>query len=246
MADKNLYVNDLIHRFASHTFTETTVDSMTRVDFKNAGSVVIASAKNLVVIDAYHKIRTDLLKNEFSVFLSTTTQRDALTSMDKGIIILNITTAKFEIFDGTSWIGGGMQDISCKVTKSSNQSISTNTDTIITWDQEKYDTDNMHDNSTNNSRITIKTAGKYSLITQSEWANQDSGIRELTILKNGTTIIARILHTADDQAQRTLGWQGELAVNDYVELRVRHAAPGNLNFIGTGELETYMAIFKFN
>ena len=34
MAEKDLYINDLIHRFVTHTFTETTVNSMTKVEFK--------------------------------------------------------------------------------------------------------------------------------------------------------------------------------------------------------------------
>ena len=56
MADKNLYANDLIHRFPSHTFTETTVESETKVEFKNASSVVIKTSQNLDVIDAYRNI----------------------------------------------------------------------------------------------------------------------------------------------------------------------------------------------
>jgi hypothetical protein len=49
----------------------------------------------------------------------------------------------------------------CCVTKSADQSISTATWTKITFDQEEYDVGSMHDNSTNNTRITIKEAGQY-------------------------------------------------------------------------------------
>mgnify|MGYP001591350753 CR=1 FL=1 len=32
---------------------------------------------------------------------------------------------------------------------------------LLTWDTEEFDTDTIHDNATNNSRLTCKTAGKY-------------------------------------------------------------------------------------
>ena len=103
MADKNLYANDLIHRFASHTFTETTVDSETKVEFKNASSVLIANKKNLNAIDAYRAIRLDLLGDERPIFLMTTTERDALSPIDNGTFICNITKGVNESYDGTAW-----------------------------------------------------------------------------------------------------------------------------------------------
>jgi len=105
MADKNLYANDLIHRYPSHTFTEATVNSLTKVEFKDGGSVVIGEGIKLKVIDAYRGIRDDLLGGENLAFLSTTTQRNALSSIDKGTQLYNITLGRDEIYDGTNWTG---------------------------------------------------------------------------------------------------------------------------------------------
>ena len=107
MADKNLYANDLIHRYLSHTFTETTVGSETKVEFKNAISVLIRSAQNLLAIDSYRTIRQDLLKAENPLYLSTTTERDALTNVDTGTTIYNITTNEDETYNGTGWVAAG-------------------------------------------------------------------------------------------------------------------------------------------
>jgi len=107
MTDKNLYANDLIHRFASHTFTETTVQSETKVEFKNSSSAVIRKSQKLLAIDAYRAIRNDLLGAEVPLFLSTTIERDALTSVDKGTTIYNITTNEDETYNGTSWVAAG-------------------------------------------------------------------------------------------------------------------------------------------
>lgn len=105
MADKNIYINDLIHRFAGHTFVETIVDDHINVVFKDVGLNVIAEATELVVIDAYRAIRSDLLDAEELSFLSTTVERDALISPDNGLRVFNITTDKENVFNGTIWIG---------------------------------------------------------------------------------------------------------------------------------------------
>ena len=51
---------------------------------------------------------------------------------------------------------------------SSSQSISNATWTTMTWNSESWDTDAFHDNSTNNSRLTVPAglAGKYQLNVQ--------------------------------------------------------------------------------
>lgn len=47
----------------------------------------------------------------------------------------------------------------CKAIRSGN--LSYTSATAVAWNDEAFDTDGMHDNSTNNSRITINTAGIY-------------------------------------------------------------------------------------
>jgi len=85
------------------------------------------------------------------------------------------------------------QDISCKVTKSTDQTIPTGVHTPITWDTENYDTNDMHNTVTNNSRITIKTAGKYLLVGQTTWTSNSGGSRrDSKFLKNGVDDIARL------------------------------------------------------
>lgn len=102
MSLKELYRDDLLNRFVSHTFTETTVSSMTLVEFKNASSVVVGAAQTLVVDDAYKTIREDLVGAAVILITITEVQRDALTSPDTGTIIYN-TDATVEVYDGTNW-----------------------------------------------------------------------------------------------------------------------------------------------
>jgi len=138
-------------------------------------------------------------------------------------------------------------DISVKVTKTSDQSVPQNTLTMVTWDSEEYDTDDMHDNVTNNSRITFKTAGKYSILAQSEWGINSGGFRFMDIMKNGVDSIARVRDLADNASEHNVAFVGEFEVNDYIELQVFQDTGGNLDFESGAILEnTYLEAHKIN
>ncbi len=119
--DKAIYANDLIHRFASHTFTEAIVGSLTKVTFKDGISATIRERSKLDVIDAYKAIRKDLLDGESPLFLSTTTQRDALTSVDTGTMIDNVTVGRTEIFNGSDWKSAARRSSVTGITASTTQ-----------------------------------------------------------------------------------------------------------------------------
>ena len=135
-----------------------------------------------------------------------------------------------------------MLDISCKVTKSADQSIPNNTSTIITWNQEDYDTDGMHDNVTNNSRITIKTAGKYSVMAQFEWESNSTGKRIIDIMKNSIAV-GKANYLASGSSQHTVSFVGDLAVDDILEVRVFQDSGGSLDFLTN---ITYFEAHKIN
>lgn len=115
-----------------------------------------------------------------------------------------------------------------KVWKSTAQSITGSTETTLQWDVEDYDTDTMHDNSTNNSRLYAKTAGLY-IIT----ANVNYDIGSLPsmqqaysfIRKNGSNVLDKFYirgvnwGTGGGVYSHTLAVMEPMAVNDYVEVR---------------------------
>src|SRR5437879_4227644 len=49
----------------------------------------------------------------------------------------------------------------CRVYRTSEQAIPSGADTNLLFDQERFDTDTMHDLVSNTDRITINTPGKY-------------------------------------------------------------------------------------
>ena len=135
-------------------------------------------------------------------------------------------------------------DISCKVTKSATQSIPDNTDTTLTWNQEEYDTDGMHDNVTDNSEIVINTAGKYEAKMQSEWASDNNGERVLSINLNGQPV-ARNRSVVDSRSHGVVSWMGELAVDDVLTVAVFQNRGNSLDFTEGIVIEnTYFAVQK--
>jgi hypothetical protein len=128
-------------------------------------------------------------------------------------------------FEAT-WIGGAGQTIdergvpAAKVYGSAHTAVPTGTAPVLSFDSESLDTDGMHDPTTNNSRITIKTPGLYLIGGTINWPNNTNGQREIVILKNGAAIAA-----SDMNAGGNINWQqvsvvAMLAAGDYLEFMV--------------------------
>jgi len=123
----------------------------------------------------------------------------------------------------------------CSVYRTTTQAISDSTVTAIGFDAEEVDTDGMHDNATNNSRITIQLAGKYFVFGQIDYESNvgsTTDARHARIHKNG----AEFLTSANDFVLNNTGLcvmqvsvLMSLAVNDYLELNAYQVSGGNLN-----------------
>ena len=127
---------------------------------------------------------------------------------------------------------------SCKVYRTTSQSIPDSTATVINFDNEEWDTDDIHDNATNPSRLTCKVAGTYLVSGGVQWEANTTGRRLLAILQNGATVVIQIEATVSAANQ----WGGAIvigiipmAVNDYVELRAYQTSGGALSTHATGD-----------
>lgn len=120
-----------------------------------------------------------------------------------------------------------------RVRHSANQSIATGgAAKVLTFNTEDYDTDSIHDNATNPSRLTCQTAGLYLIIGQAGWQSNTSGRRALSIRLNGTTYIADSNDIAAGPNGQIIMTTWLLNVGDYVELTVYQDSGTNLNVIG--------------
>jgi Tfp pilus assembly protein FimT len=116
------------------------------------------------------------------------------------------------------------------------QSITSATTTAIAFNSERYDTDTIHDTVTNNSRLTCKTAGKYAITGQVEFASSATGNRQLFLRLNGATTIAYKTQAAVNGliTNMDVSTQYDLAVNDYLEVLVWQDSGGSLNVNSSG------------
>lgn len=150
-----------------------------------------------------------------------------------------------------SWIapgGIGQAVPACRATNTAGTSISNTTDTVIPWATESYDTDSMHDNVTNNSRITINTPGVYVVTAAVADAFSATGSRLAYFKINGSTICALQNAKASDDTVVNLN-----AVNlsmtrlfnagDYIEVFYRQTSGGALALITTSEYNSFTAAY---
>jgi hypothetical protein len=120
----------------------------------------------------------------------------------------------------------------CRVVSTGDTAIAHNTFVAESFDgTEAFDTDSMHDPSSNPSRITINTAGVYLITGNVLWQLNTNGSRQLWIRLNGSTYIAGNDARCDasydmPQVVTTLY---EFAANDYVELVLRQDSNVSLN-----------------
>jgi len=143
----------------------------------------------------------------------------------------------------TVYRGGSVP--SAQVRKTSNQSLANATWTAVTWDSEAFDTDSIHDISTNTSRLTCRTPGKYLL----------SGVVEFSGLTNPTYLSLQFALNGNTSG-RVYGRQGrtdttvtpivsiadviDLSVGDYVELYV-FTGTGTGTIVGTNPNASFSA-----
>ena len=117
------------------------------------------------------------------------------------------------------------KDIGCRAYHNTTQTIAHVTSTNFSLNAERYDTDNNHDTSSNNSRLTCKTAGKYIIVGNIEYGADIGDVRALEIYLNGETLIGYLttnaynLSTAGFPIRMVVASIWNLVVNDWVELR---------------------------
>ncbi len=126
-----------------------------------------------------------------------------------------------------------MTNISCEVYRNGDQVITTATDTLIEWIQEFNDPTNMHDNSTDNTKIKIATAGIYLVTSSIRWVSNSTGVRRMRIKGNGSNLSGSYI-PADGNSRQSCSIIVKLAATDYIEVEVYHNRGSNLSVDNLG------------
>ena len=120
--------------------------------------------------------------------------------------------------------------------------------TALAMGAERYDTNSIHDTAINNSRLTIKTAGKYAVGGCVYIAANTTGYRSLRVRLGGSTDI--VVARGPPDGTNGLGMMAvhtiyEFSVNEYVELMAQQfSGGGTLDTVITGNYSTEFWIQK--
>lgn len=100
----------------------------------------------------------------------------------------------------------------------------------LTFNQERFDTDSYHSTSTNTERLTVPSAGKYSIGCTVRFTAAGNGdYRSVFIRKDGATNIAtssRVYNADAGGMNISFSTIYDFAAAEYVELRVSHDSAG--------------------
>lgn len=119
----------------------------------------------------------------------------------------------------------------CRVYHSATQSLPDVTDTIVAFNSERFDTNTMHDTATNNSRITINTAGVYVVSFTGEVESAADYVYVYSYFRlNGATLIAisPISRVGAFGIYTSLSTVYKFAAGDYVQVLIRQDNTANV------------------
>jgi hypothetical protein len=142
----------------------------------------------------------------------------------------------------------------CYAWQNSAMTLTTGTWTVVPLQAEVYDIvqsgdSPMHDNTTNNSRIFARTAGKYEIAAQVQFDNNATSWRQIQVRINaagsqaGGTLVAVNTQSAVNgisTSAQIVPVEAALAVGDYIELFADQNSGGNLLTLAASSAQTYL------
>jgi hypothetical protein len=133
----------------------------------------------------------------------------------------------------------GLGPPSVRIRRNSNQSIPDGAETIITGlNTESADLNQMHDNATNDERITIQVPGYHRIAGMVSFDANNAGFRRLQLYLNGATVIGSVVANAAPAGishALNVSTMFRFSYGDYIDLRVQQNSGGALNVLGGGE-----------
>lgn len=195
-------------------------DDLNRIEGGDNHIVILSSTNNGRVITIKH------LGTNGNIFLRSA--EDFVLDDTRKAIILYQTGSYWTDFGG----GGSITTSGARVRRSgSNQSISDTTETALSFDDERWDTDGYWASSPNPTRLTAPFDGRFLICGGVSWAANATGTRRIRLRANGTDYIAG-QNVEPDPGEVT--YQGittiyDLAAGEYVEVMVYQTSTGALN-----------------
>ncbi len=143
---------------------------------------------------------------------------------------------------------GATTDVSVRVFRSSNQTISNSTETAVLFNAEDYDTDDSHDNVTNSSRLVAPEDGRYLVYATVDWESSSIGVRRMQLRKNSSDTKGfhdmRGEATGSSSNSQHVSVVVNLVAGDYMELILSHTSGSDMDIFGIADELTYFGMVK--
>jgi hypothetical protein len=160
-----------------------------------------------------------------------------------------VLTANSAQADGVEWAAIPVaQFVGASAYRTVSQNLSNATETALTFDAENYDTHSFHDNSTNNTRMTVPAgqAGRYLITAQTVFTNNATGQRIVYVYVNSTLTTftgPAIGGSASIDLGLTTSYVANLAVGDIVEVRGYQNSGGTLAVFGNSNRSSFQVSY---
>jgi hypothetical protein len=127
-----------------------------------------------------------------------------------------------------------------KATRTTDQSISNNLSATLDLDTELYDTADMHDNATDNNRLTAPVAGIYEVSAHVRWTANTSGYRQLDLYRypgggGSAALVAEDFAPGSTLTVQDVTTPVKLAQGDYVRVLLYQNSGTSLSAQVVGE-----------
>jgi hypothetical protein len=190
--------------------------------------------------------------NVYAIGAEVAPTTGAFTVLESDLSLSDITTANVsttkhgfapklpndatKFLDGTGafTVPAGGTPKGVRAYNSSNISISSSTETLVTLDSERVDDNGFHSTVSNTSRLTVPAAGWVFGIAKIAWGSNVTGYRDVVIYLNGATIIAYLRGTPETGAGSLIQicpFEYKASVSDYFEVKVNQNSGSSINIL---------------
>ncbi len=155
-----------------------------------------------------------------------------------------LTEGQYGRFDsqGTIISGG---PITARVYNSSNISIPDITSTVLTFNSERWDANNLHSTGSLTSRITLDAARTCTVTASVAFGATGGTLRDVWLQVNGGTIIAATSVPINTSSYATVSTVYKFAAADYVEVAAYQNSGGAINVVALPNYSPELSVVCF-